>query len=247
MNPQTNCQRLVFRVLVSLFISGLAFANSQDLTHARELVETWRQSTLPANFDSVLVNLEQTFHTSGTSASAEQYYDFRNKKVYSVAHDAAGNEDNYTVYENGGITTQMSYREDVNLSQGLKLADWFRTQLNDYHVILPKTYKIISYDGIVNYGDIARGEQVTLSYRDVRRGNQEVTTGFIFSETGDMIATYQPGFLTLFEFFGFGDYRRVKLRVYSVQDGRASLTYEAREDYQFNKMREETSFASDRP
>ncbi len=226
-----------------------SFVFAQDLTSAKTLVETWRTSLMPADFDSVQISVAQTF-SSGEIWSIEQFYDFRKDVVHSTTEDT-GVGSNTMIFRNGKLEANMTLNESVSPEQlgnkGLGLITWFSAQLAEFRIFIPRDYEIVSYEGKIQYGDFAKGEQVTLSYLDVKEGNQLVTRSFIFSDTGELIATFEQGqgqpLLTVLEIFGFDDYVRVKATAYASDGQNAVKVYELREDYQFNKAFEATPFA----
>jgi hypothetical protein len=243
----------VLAALVTLV--SLSFSFGQDLERGRELVETARKNMVPSRLQTVEIKVSQKNLQNGEANTIEQFFDFRNDQVFSVAFDGTGQLNNKITFSNGELKTNLDGKNVTSLGDAaqsgtefsLSMGRFFTRQLTDFEVLLPTQYEVVSYDGTVKYGDVLEGEQVTLSFQDIRRNDVAVIRSFIFSKEGQVIGTFQSmnnTFLTVYEVFGFGAYLRVTSLAYLIQDGKAQPLHEAREDYKFDQEIGETSFAS---
>jgi hypothetical protein len=246
----------MYKILaIVVLLSSLGISFGQDLERARELVETAREQMVPSRLQTVEVKVTQKNLQTGESNTIEQFFDLRNEQVFSMAFTGDGQVNNKLTFSNGELKTNLDGRNVESLGNvvqsgmefSLSMGRFFTRQLTDFQVLLPTQYEVISYDGDVTYGDTLKGEQITLSFQDTRRDGDTVTRSFIFSKEGFVVGTFQTGrntFLTSYEVFGFGDYLRVTSISYAVTDGYLQPLGEVREDYQFNKSIDRTSFAT---
>jgi hypothetical protein len=243
-----STRKLLFLLAILL---GWSHPLAQDLERARELIDAFHQKTTLVNFDSVYITVSQKNYEVDMTNTIEQFYDFRKNRVFSRAFDDSGNLNNETTYISNQIhTTLYTSGEptiaDSNSPTSVNLQINFASQLDHFYIAIPYDYDIVSYDGLVKYGDIVEGEQVTLSFKDARKNNEIFTHSFIFSEQGDLVGVFYTGksvHITTMEVFGFGDYIRVKSLDYIIRDNTAYPFHEVREDYRFNQSISKTPFA----
>lgn len=243
----------VLAVFALLFSLNISFG--QELERARDLVETMRQKMTMPHLDTIEVKVNQTDLRTGQSNTIEQFYDLKNQRVFSMAFDGNGEKNNETTFENGHLKTSLRLEGEVTAGglfdnttpTALRLIAMFSSLLQEYRVFLPKEYTILSYDGMVQYGDIVKGEQVTLSFEDARRGGEQVTVSYIFTAQGELVGAFFSGsspYLSVHEVFGFDDYLRIKTKTYAIDGQTAYPVHEIREDYRFNRSVDQTSFAT---
>lgn len=155
------------------------------------------------------------------------------------------------VFRNNKLEMSASINESVSSAdlyeQAVNLTNWYMAQLNEFRILLPEDYEIIADNGLVQYGDIVKGKQIIIKYKDIKHGNKEVEKAFVFSEAGELEATLEGRerpLLAVYDIFGFGDFLRVSVTTYTSVDGVAIKLHETREEYKFNKGLDQTSFAS---
>jgi hypothetical protein len=240
-------------ITLVLFVSSHSIL-AQDLERAQELVEHVRQMMTPSDIETVEAKTFQTNFRTGETDNIEQFYDLKEQRVLTLLLDAEGQKVSETIFENGHMKTSMEIAGETTVNElvdmtptAMQMLTAFSAQLKEFRVFLPKNYELMSYDGGVNYGNNVQGEQVTLAYYDTRKNNNYTVVSYVFSKSGELIASFFPGetaYLALHEIFGFGDYLRVKTKVFIIENNTAYPFSEIREDYRFNRNIEDTQFAN---
>jgi hypothetical protein len=243
--------RKIFVTLIAVACLQLALA--QDLERARDLVENVRQMMTPNGIETVEAKTFRTNFRTGETDNIEQFYDLKNQRILTRVLDANHQLLSETIFENEHMKTSMEVSGGTTINElvdmtptSIAMVTNFSAQLREFRVFLPKDYELISYDGMVNYGNSIQGEQVTLAYYEARKNNDYTVVSYIFSKNGDLIASFFPGttpYLALHEIFGFEGYLRVKTQVFIIENKTAYPFSELREDYRFNKSIEDTDFA----
>ena len=249
MTKKPNRQKLLIFgfALSSLFTLTV---NAQDSTSAHTLVEMWRSKLLPETFDTVLLEVELKDTPTNITIDIDQFFDFRKQLAHSRSVDPISGE-NHAVYQNGKVNMDVAYKQSPTAeqveAQARSMGLLLQSQLDEFRIILPSDYQVVSYDGFVQYGGFVKGEQVTLQFKDLWQGGSVVTKSFIFSENGELVATYEPGqksILAIIDIFKLGDNLRITTTSYTNRTGETVLMNEVTEYYQFNETLESTSFAS---
>jgi hypothetical protein len=232
----------------------LSFSVAQDLTEARELVEHVRQSMTPQDIQTVEVKISRTHFRNNESDQIEQFYDLRNQRVITFVYDGNGRKLSESIFENNYMKTRMTVSGELTeenvkqmTSDSTQIVTEYLTQLKEFRVFIPRSYEILSYDGMVDYGNNIKGEQVTLAYYDSRKNNNYTVVHWIFSNTGELIASIFPGpptYIAVHEVFGFAKYLRVKIKVFVLEDGTAYPFSEIREEYYYDRDINETQFVN---
>jgi hypothetical protein len=244
----------MYKVFLTLMaIACLHVGLGQDLERARELVEHVRQMMTPSDVATVEAKTFRTNFRTGETDNIEQFYDLKNQRILTRVLGANGQLLSETIFDNGHMKTSMDVSGDTTVNDladmtptAMAMATNFSAQLREFRVFLPKDYELISYDGMVNYGNNIEGEQVTLAYDEARKNNEYTTVNYIFSKSGELIASIFPGstpYVALHEIFRLGDYLRIKTKVFIIEDNTAYPFSELREDYRFNKHIEDSVFA----
>jgi hypothetical protein len=238
------------------FLVAISFSLSvaQDLTKARELVEHVRQGMTPQDIQTVEIKISRTHFRNNESDQIEQFYDLSNQRVITFVYDGNGQKLSESIFENNYMKTRMTVsgeltEEDVRemTPDSVQIVTEYLAQLEEFRVFIPRSYEVLSYDGMVDYGNNIEGEQVTLAYYDSRKNNNHTVARWVFSDTGELIASIFPGpptYIAIHEIFGFGKYLRVKIKVFVIENGTAYPFSEIREEYYYDRDIDETQFVN---
>ena len=225
-------------LIILVLVGSFAFAQED---RAVALLEGARLTFAPQEVQTLEVKLDKNFYFGGEVEKSKAFYflDLDKERFY-------GEQDNADV---GLIKIRLTPRDasvtvnDQTLPKDI--ADFIvtttRTLIPEVVAatqLIPMEYQILSYDGVQSYGDLVRGEQVTLRYDAPGLG--ETVGKLLFGQRGELLGgvidvPILGESLILYDVFGYSGYLRLKTTTYTLNGSAFRLLEERRYDYLYNR------------
>ena len=181
-----------FRTFATLFLllAGMAVAQVDD--RARELLTGLDSGAAPTEVRTMEQQMTMTLHDEGLSTSTRSYIDFENERA-AIITETMGME-MVMRYVDGNMSMSMG---GMSMPSMPGMDEAFDGIFDDvtFAGLLDHPDAVATYDGMVSYGDILSGQQVSYSGGNLDfagLGTEMTTVRMIFDESGNLIGQVSP-------------------------------------------------------